>query len=477
MSLKFNKSIRNVFILGGMLSSMAMFSCNSSSERKEDTDENQDTSNRVKLITLNPGHFHAALVQKKEYPGVDPQVHVYAPKDDQDLQAHLALIKQYNDSPDKPTHWDEKVYAGDDFLQKMLSEKAGNVVVLAGNNRDKTNFILESVKGGMNVLSDKPMAIDQQGFKTLLSAFEEASDQNKLLYDIMTERFEITAILQKELSQDADLFGELQKGTAEEPAITKESVHHFYKEVSGKPLIRPTWFFDVSQQGEGIVDVTTHLVDLVQWEGFPGQKIDYQKDIQMLAAKRWPTMLSKQQFEKATKQGFPEFLSSNVKKDQLEVFSNGEIHYKIKDVHAKVSVIWNFEAPEGTGDTHYSIMRGDKANLIIRQGKDQGYKPKLYIEAVSKQAGKEFDDAVKKALAKLNERFEGIEVKQQEPGVYMLDVPQTLITSHEEHFGQVTENFLHYLSNGELPDWEVPNMIAKYYTTTAALKLAQQSSK
>ena len=32
----------------------------------------------VKLITLDPGHFHAALVQKTMYPQVDPNVYVYA---------------------------------------------------------------------------------------------------------------------------------------------------------------------------------------------------------------------------------------------------------------------------------------------------------------------------------------------------------------------------------------------------------------
>ena len=51
--------------------------------------------------------------------------------------------------------------------------------------------------------------------------------------------------------------------------MVKESVHHFYKIVSGSPVIRPAWFFDTSQQGEGIVDVTTHLVDLIQWGCFP----------------------------------------------------------------------------------------------------------------------------------------------------------------------------------------------------------------
>src|SRR5688572_32522194 len=33
----------------------------------------------VRFMTLDPGHFHAALVQKEMYPGVSPQVDVYAP--------------------------------------------------------------------------------------------------------------------------------------------------------------------------------------------------------------------------------------------------------------------------------------------------------------------------------------------------------------------------------------------------------------
>ena len=36
--------------------------------------------------------------------------------------------------------------------------------------------------------------------------------------------------------------------------------------------------------------------------------------------------------------------------------------------------------------------------------------------------------------------------------------------------------FLRFYREGKLPAWEVPNMIAKYYTTIKALELAQSSS-
>jgi hypothetical protein len=35
---------------------------------------------------------------------------------------------------------------------------------------------------------------------------------------------------------------------------------------------------------------------------------------------------------------------------------------------------------------------------------------------------------------------------------------------------------LQYLEAGKLPAWEVPNMLAKYYTTTQALDKAKASS-
>jgi len=37
------------------------------------------------------------------------------------------------------------------------------------------------------------------------------------------------------------------------------------------------------------------------------------------------------------------------------------------------------------------------------------------------------------------------------------------------------ERFLKYLSEGKLPAWEAPNMLAKYYTTTRALEIAKQN--
>jgi predicted dehydrogenase len=427
----------------------------------------------VKLITLDPGHFHAALVQKSMYAGVSPVVHVYAPQG-ADVQQHLEKINAYNSRSENPTKWNEEVYTGNDFLEKMIAEKKGNVVVMAGNNQKKTEYIFKAINAGYNVLADKPMAIDKRNFELLKQAFDVAAQKKVLLYDIMTERYEITTILQRELSFLPQIFGQLEKGTLDNPAITKESVHHFYKYVSGSILTRPPWFMDVMQEGEGIVDVTTHLVDLIQWECFPEKIIDYKKDIQLTSANRGTTDITSSQFKALTKLNeFPSYLKKNVVNDSiLKVYSNGEINYTINGVHAKVSVKWAYKAPEGAGDTHYSIMRGTKANLIIRQGAEQKYKPSLYIESDNKDVY--FENILMKNIKSLQTKYPGIDLKKI-PSGWEVIIPEKYKEGHESHFARVTEKFLQYFKEGKLPAWEVPNMIAKYYTTTSALEMAQQT--
>ena len=420
----------------------------------------------VVLLTLDPGHFHAALVQKTQYHQVSRDVYVYAPAGD-DLESHLAKIDAYNQRAEDPTSWNEIVYRGEDYLEKMLSEKKGNVMVTAGNNAKKTEYIKRTLDAGINVLADKPMAIDADKFELLKQCFASAEKNGVLLYDIMTERFEISTILQRELSRIPAIYGEQQAGSPEDPAITKESVHHFYKNVSGNALVRPAWFYDVRQQGEGIADVMVHLVDLVQWECFPEQVLDYQKDIAITSARHWCTPVSREQFKASTGlDSFPEFLQKDVKDGVLEVYANGEINYALKGVHAKVAVTWAFEAPPGGGDTHYSTMRGTLSSLVIRQGAEQGFKPELYIEP------QETLEGLEAAFAPIAAKYPGVALEPCGEGWHVV-IPESYRVGHEAHFGQVTENFLRYLEAGALPEWEVPGMIAKYYTTTQAWKMAQ----
>lgn len=430
------------------------------------------SKDKIQFITVDPGHFHAALVQKSNYPEVDSTVYVYAPKGD-DVNLHLNRIEAFNSRAENPTNWNSIVYEGDDFFEKMIADKKGTVVVLAGNNQKKTEYINQSVEAGLNVLADKPMVINIENFELLKESFKTAAQNDVLLYDVMTERFEITSILQRELSMNKEIFGELEKGTPENPAVTKESVHHFFKYVSGSILTRPPWFFDVEQEGEGIVDVTTHLVDLVQWQCFPNQTLSVD-DVEIVTAERTPTFITSKEFKDVTKLDFiPEYLNKYMVNDStIAVYCNGEINYKLKDIHAKVSVKWNYQAPEGTKDTHFSVIRGTKANLSIKQGEVQNFKSTLYIEAIDMTDT--YSENVKTEFAKIEVKYPGIELNEVENGWEVI-IPDSYKEGHEAHFARVTEKYIEYLTEGNIPEWEIPNMITKYYTTTKALEVAKSN--
>lgn len=438
-----------------------------------------ENNGMVRLITLDPAHFHAALVQKSMYPDIDSVVYVYAPSaDGLGVKEQLNYINQYNTREEDPTHWTEEVYTGTDFLQKMLAEKKGNVVVLAGNNERKTEYIKKSVDNGLNVLADKPMAINTANFDTLLQAFDEAKKNEVILYDIMTERSVMATILQRKLMHNAAVFGELEQGTADSPAVIMESVHRYFKQVSGKPLIRPDWFFDPQQEGDAIADVGTHLVDLVQWVCFPEETIDYKNDIRIQAARIWPTPITLSQFGNITKEEqFPPFLQKYVEGDSiLQTHGNGEINYTIKNIHAKIVARWTYEAPEGGGDTYYASLRGTKAELEIRQGQEEGWQPVLYVWPATKDTD-QFDQQLQTAMEDIDKDYPGVAIEKYRDGTregWKVTIPQKYMLGHEAHFADVMKRYLEYLKQGKLPDWELSGMIAKYYTTTKGLELAAQ---
>jgi predicted dehydrogenase len=428
----------------------------------------------VKLMTLDPGHFHAALVQKSMYEQIDPTVYVYAPEGD-DVTQHLGRIEAFNKRADNPTAWVEKVYTGNDYLEKMLSEKQGNVMMVAGNNAKKTEYIQKAVEAGLNVFADKPMVITPEAFPVLEQAFKTAAEKGVLLYDIMTERFEITNIIQKELANTHEVFGGLVDGTVEEPAIDIKSIHNFCKIVSGVALKRPAWFFDATQQGEGIADVATHLVDLAQWSAF-SEVILSKTDVQMISAKHWTTDFTPAQFEKVTGlKEFPEFLKKDVADGKLKVYANGDMVYKLKNKVFKVTALWDFEAPEGAGDSHYCIMRGNLCNVIIKQGKEESYKPTVYIEATVTNDLAAFEAKLKTTVEQnMAAKYSGLKLTKLADKSWSVEIPDQYKVGHEAHFGQVTEKYLQYLKDGKLPEWEVPNMITKYHTTTEAMKMAKK---
>lgn len=428
----------------------------------------------VRLMTLDPGHFHAALVQKEMYPGVAARVDVFAPLGP-DLIGHLNRISAFNLRLERPTSWALEVHTGHDYFERMLRERPGNVVILSGRNRTKIDRIVASLRAGLHVLADKPWILRSEDLPKVDAALAEADTKGLVAYDIMTERFEITTILQRELVNDRAVFGEAVKGSDAEPAVYMESVHHLMKVVAGAPNIRPAWFFDTAEQGEGLNDIGTHLVDLVQWTLFPGATIDYRSDLRLLGAQRWPTWIPEDDFRRVTGEArFPATLAPIIKDGRLEYYCNTLVSYAVRGVHTKLNVIWDWEAPPGAGDTHFAFYRGTQARVEVRQTKADAYRPGLDVIPNAADGKASVLAAVRAKVDALQSTYPGITAEDRGTEI-RIAIPAALRVGHEAHFADVTTSFLKYLENRpSLPAWERANMLAKYYVTTKGTELSRE---
>lgn len=420
----------------------------------------------VQLITLDPAHFHAALVQKEMYDGVSPVVAVYAPLS-LDLTEHLTRVARFNVRPVAPTTWQLDVHTGPDSLERMIREqKPGNVVILSGRNSAKIERIERAVGAGFHVLADKPWILRSVDLPRVAAALDEADAKGVIAYDIMTERYEVTSMLHRELVNSPEVFGTMELGTPEAPAVFMESMHRLLKTVAGVPMLRPVEFFDITDQGEALSDVGTHLVDLVQWIGFPDTALDYQTDIAMLDARRWPTTLTAEQWSRVTgTSAVPASLAAYVRDGNFDYYGNNFVSYSIRGVHVQMNVLWDLE---GVSDTHVAWFRGTKARVDVRQGKAENFQPEVYVVPYSS----EVRAALEAKLASLQGTFAGVGMEEVN-GEFRLTIPDVFRVGHEAHFAEVTRQFFAYLRDPRtLPTWEKPNMLAKYYVSTVGVEIA-----
>jgi predicted dehydrogenase len=400
-------------------------------------------ADQIKLIVLDPGHFHAALVQKEMYPSLDPSVSVYAPMGP-DVVDYLNRIALFNTRNENPTAWKIELHSGPDFFERMLQERPGNVVVLAGRNRPKIDRIEASIDAGLNVLADKPWIISSGDLPRLERVLDRAAKKNLVAYDIMTERFEITSLLQKALVNDEAVFGKLV-------SVEARSIHHLMKTVAGVPLRRPVWFFDVNEYGDGLADVGTHVIDLVQWTAFPNDMVDYKKDIRILSARRWPTVISRSDFERVTgEREFPASLATHVKDGALHYDCNNSVEYTVRGAHVALDIRWNWESADG--DVYEASFQGTKAHVELRKGE-------LYVAPRT--------HALDDWAAAIRDTYPGLAIEPH-AGEARIVIPPQVRVGHEDHFAQVTNRFFDYLkAPSTLPAWERSNMLAKYFISTS----------
>lgn len=411
----------------------------------------------LEMIVVAPGHFHASLLQKNSLEGVSNTVKVYA-QPGSELEAYKSTIEAYNTREENPTSWVLDVYEGEDFLEHIPSSDGNDFAVFAGNNRLKSDYILHCVEKGYHVISDKPMAINAEGFDKLRKAYQTAEAADLVIYDLMTERYDVQNEITRVLMYDSDIFGEVSG------KIEIEDIHHFFKQVSGKSLTRPMWYFDVRQQGEGIADVTTHFIDLIFWECFPGQSISTE-DVQLESASRFPTLITLDEYRAVTgAEQFPDYLAPDVKDGVLNVYSNGKMDFTVNDIPVSIIMRWDYAPEPGSGDRFHEVIPGSMSSIEIVQDASTGFARCLFLNTTEALADK--------AAALLKDTWPGVTLRPAGDGKYIVEIPSEYKHPHEEHFNMVGKTFIGCIRSGKVPQWEKDNTITKYYLTTEAVKLA-----
>jgi predicted dehydrogenase len=422
------------------------------------------------LMFLEPGHFHAALTLRERHPLVGDEVFVYAEAEPgtagggREVAEFLGLVEAFNRRPQRPTRWRAVVRAGPDPLTRLLKDRPGEVVILAGRNDRKMALVRRLHDNGVHVLADKPWITSA----TALIDVRYVLKGGARVMEMMTGRHATTSSVAERLVREPGIFGEFDTGS-DEPAIRLTSVHHLEKSVNGVPLRRPPWFFDVGVQGDGLADIPTHLVDEAQrFVGAHGAATD--REAELIAARRWSTPVPRALFTRVTGLAdFPPDLRDDVEGDVLAYAGNAELSFRLRGIGVHLTTRWDLTEAAGGGDAHRATVAGTQARLRVEQGPHTGFRRRLVVEPGRK--GWRLDAALQKAMTAWQPDYPGLAAVAS-PGGFEIVVPAGPGTGHEGQFPLVLDEFLRTLDGGRWPDERAADTLAKYELLARALTSA-----
>ena len=403
------------------------------------------------LTFLEPGHFHATLTLRAAHAAVSPEIFVYATAGPE-LDAFLALVERFNTRAERPTAWRPRVRLSADPLDQLLTERPGDVVVLAGKNGGKARVMRRLHASGLNVLADKPWLVEPADLAEIRTSLAGGT----IAREMMTGRRDTIGRLVKRLVDDPEVFGGFSIDAAR-PAIEQDSVHHFEKHVDGVPLRRPWWFFDARVQGSGAVDIPTHQVDQVQWlldaDAAPGDAPT------LLTARGWSTRVPVDVFTRITgASGVPPELRDVVEGDALRVFCNAEMAYRLRGVTARAATRWEASSPSGGGDTSRLVLRGRAAMIQVEVNEETGFRRRVVVES----RGDATETARHLARVLASGEWPGAQARAVGPASHEIDVPPSLDIGHEAHFAELLDELLGWIDTGHRPAALATRTLAKY---------------
>ena len=142
------------------------------------------------LLFLEPGHFHATLTLREPNPRVSPEMFVYA-QDGPEVREFLALVERFNARAERPTRWRPVVVTTGDPLARLIAERRGKAVVLAGRNGGKARTFRRLHEAGFHVLADTPWLVEPEDLADVRASLTGWP----LVMEIMTGRHDVAAPL------------------------------------------------------------------------------------------------------------------------------------------------------------------------------------------------------------------------------------------------------------------------------------------
>jgi predicted dehydrogenase len=400
------------------------------------------------LLFLDPGHFHAALTLRVPQARAADEIFVYA-HDGAELRDFLALIERFNCRASNPTRWHPVVTTSDDPLARLVDERRGDVVILAGRNGGKARTIRRLHESGFHVLADKPWLVEPAD----LGHVQASLGGWPLAAEIMTRRHDAAAGLVKKLVGVSSVFGTFRE---DGPAIEQDSVHHLEKLVDGAPLRRPWWYFDVRVQGTGPVDIPTHLVDQAQWlvDGDSAAPA-------LVSARAWPTRVPAEAFRRITGEPpFPRELEPFVDGETLSYRCNAELVYQIGRITVSAATRWNVSSSPGGGDTSRTVARGTRAEVRLEQSASTHFARRVFVEARTDVA--DVAHGLHETVAAWQLELPGLAVVPAGPHTVEVTVSPRLDGGHETHFARVLDEFLTIVDAKRWPSALAQRTLAKY---------------
>jgi predicted dehydrogenase len=412
------------------------------------------------LVFLEPGHFHAALTLGDRHPRVRDEVQVYA-TEGPELRDFLALVDRFNRRAERPTRWRTVVRTGADPLARLIDERPGDVVILAGQNHRKMAWISRLHDAGLHVLADKPWMVAAKALPEL----HRILTSGPLVLEMMTGAHDVATAVQTRLVRERAVFGTFRPEAAG-PAIELESVHHLEKLVDGAPLRRPAWFFDVRVQGDGLADIPTHLVNhaqgLLTEAGVSGP-------LEPISARRWPTSVSRAAFARIT--GLPDFppeLGGDVEGERLLYLGNGQMAFRQGSALVQLSSRWDLATPPGGGDMHRILLHGTEAEIRVENGPVTGWTPRILV--VPRGDAADACSGLGRAIAGWQHELPGLELARRGDMIQVV-IPAALDAGHERHFPLVLDELLRAAEAGR-PSPRAEATLAKYGLLAKAEALA-----